>query len=186
MIILHGIETSRTACLAWPGRRANRRSPSNYLDTRRVKAGIGREVATAPDPDIVREKGGSRPVSRILYPGSKPRAVVIHLGPPLPTASSGLPEPQALRATASAPIWPCSGRGLPSRPCHQDRWWALTPPFHPCPCPTGGRWAVSLSVALSVGSPRLGVTQLPALWSPDFPRAVSRPRPPGRLSHQIL
>ncbi len=27
-----------------------------------------------------------------------------------------------------------------------------------------------VSVALSVGSPRLGVTQLPVLWSPDFPR----------------
>src|SRR5207249_2272953 len=34
-------------------------------------------------------------------------------------------------------------------------------------------------------SPRLGVTQHPALWSPDFPRGASRegrvPRPPGRL-----
>ncbi len=90
-------------------------------------------------PGKHKEYGGSRPVSRILYPGSQPRAVVIHLGPPLPTASCGLPEPQALRATASAPTWPCSGRGLPSRPCHQDRWWALTPPFHPCPCP---KWAV--------------------------------------------
>ncbi len=104
----------------------------------------------------------------------KPRAVVIHLGPPLPTASSGLPEPQAPRATASAPIWPCSGRGLPSRPCHQGRWWALTPPFHPYPSGPSPRRAVSLSVALSVGSPRLGVTQLPALWSPDFPRARRR------------
>jgi hypothetical protein len=27
------------------------------------------------------------------------------------------------------------------------------------------------SVALSVGSPRLGVTQQPALWSSDFPQA---------------
>jgi hypothetical protein len=26
-------------------------------------------------------------------------------------------------------------------------------------------------VALSVGSPRLGVTQQPALWSSDFPQA---------------
>ena len=33
------------------------------------------------------------------------------------------------------------------------------------------------SVALSVGSPRLGVTQHPALWSPDFPQA-SRVNPP--------
>jgi hypothetical protein len=30
-----------------------------------------------------------------------------------------------------------------------------------------------LSVALSVGSPRLGVTQQPALWSSDFPQAPS-------------
>src|SRR5258707_6930341 len=48
-----------------------------------------------------------------------------------------------------------------------------------------------ISVALSFGSPRLGVTQRPALWSPDFPPtlftspAVTRPpRPevilPGR------
>ena len=36
-----------------------------------------------------------------------------------------------------------------------------------------------LSVALSVGSPRLGVTQHPALWSPDFPRPEGR----GRLAN---
>src|SRR6516164_4763317 len=40
------------------------------------------------------------------------------------------------------------------------------------------------SVALSRGSPRVGVTDHPALWSPDLPhRAVSGPaRPPGRLA----
>jgi hypothetical protein len=39
-----------------------------------------------------------------------------------------------------------------------------------------------LSVALSIGSPRLGVTQHPALRSPDFPRRVfDPPRPPRRL-----
>ena len=37
-----------------------------------------------------------------------------------------------------------------------------------------------LSVALSVGSPPLGVTQHPALWSSDFPR--SRDRSPGGLT----
>src|SRR3954467_5401680 len=38
-----------------------------------------------------------------------------------------------------------------------------------------------LSVALSRGSPRVGVTHHPALWSPDFPRrAANRPtRPPA-------
>src|SRR5579884_1690955 len=39
-----------------------------------------------------------------------------------------------------------------------------------------------VSVALSFGSPRLGVTQRPALRSPDFPRAANRPRPSGRLA----
>src|SRR6478672_11231291 len=42
------------------------------------------------------------------------------------------------------------------------------------------------SVALSCGSPRLGVTQHPALWSPDVPRTGHRERagtrPPGRLT----
>lgn len=35
------------------------------------------------------------------------------------------------------------------------------------------------SVALSRGSPRVGVTHHPALWSPDFPQLS--PRSPGRL-----
>ena len=43
-----------------------------------------------------------------------------------------------------------------------------------------------LSVALSCGSPRLAVSQHPALWSPDLPRhdpaERSVPRPPGRLT----
>jgi len=52
------------------------------------------------------------------------------------------------------------------------RWWALTPPFHPYPA-DAGRY---VSVALSVGSPLLGVTQHPARWSSDFP-----PRFTGRL-----
>ena len=41
-------------------------------------------------------------------------------------------------------------------------------------------------MALSVGSPRLGVTQLPVLWSPDFPRLSNRGRlansPAGRVA----
>ncbi len=45
-----------------------------------------------------------------------------------------------------------------------------------------GRYLVS--VPLSVGSRRLGITQRPALWSPDFPRRRLAPaaRPPGPLS----
>jgi len=45
----------------------------------------------------------------------------------------------------------------------------------------GGRY---VSVPLSVGSPRLGVTQRPALWSSDFPQPPRRrPRTLGPLRH---
>jgi len=49
------------------------------------------------------------------------RSAVIHLGPPLPTASSGLPvssggPPSGTHATSAfrpGSSWPCSGWGLP-------------------------------------------------------------------------
>src|SRR6266487_1365149 len=91
----------------------------------------------------------------------------------------------------------CSRWGLPSRPRHRDRWCALTAPFHPCPQRPASRTPVGglLSVALSVGSRPLGVTQHLALWSSDFPRATAsatavaeasarHPRSPGRLGTQ--
>jgi hypothetical protein len=83
--------------------------------------------------------------------------------------------------------WPCSGWGLPSRPGHPGRWCALTAPFHPCLCLPVARPAIGglFSVALSCGSPRLAVSQHPALWSPDLPRrSRAAPRPPGRGSVQ--
>ena len=91
---------------------------------------------------------------------------------------------------------PCSGWGLPSRPDRSGRWCALTAPFHPC-----RQRRRSLSVALSVRSPRPGSRQHPARWSPDFPRhgrcraAATRPthrrlqatglRPPEILGREI-
>src|SRR6185436_17481520 len=49
---------------------------------------------------------------------------------------------------------------------------ALTAPLHPYLCAPANRCAIGglFSVALSCGSPRLGVTQHLALWSPDVPR----------------
>jgi hypothetical protein len=41
-----------------------------------------------------------------------------------------------------------------------------------------------LSVALSRGLPRVGVTDHPALRSPDLPHRVSPARPPGRLARR--
>ena len=105
--------------------------------------------------------------------------MAIPLGRRLPAGSCGLPEGLA----GGQPIpsaRPCSGWGLSSRWSHLQRWCALTAPFHPYLCgprPKGPGAAIGglFSVALSCGSPRLGVTQRPALWSPDVPR-------PGYLS----
>ena len=73
---------------------------------------------------------------------------------------------------------------MPSHPGHPGCWWSLTPPFHPYPVPRTARGGL-LSVALSRGSPRVGVTHHPARWSPDFPRRARQPpyppRSPGRL-----
>ncbi len=92
---------------------------------------------------------------------------------------TGSPPAQGPRRTPSRP---CSGWGLPSRPGHPGRWCALTAPFHPY-CRLARRRCGSglFSVALSRGSPRVGVTDHPALWSPDFPRPPKVPRPSGQL-----
>ena len=81
-----------------------------------------------------------------------------------------------------APIWPCSGRGLPSRRrCRRTRC-ALTAPFHPCRRHRESAGGGLLSVALSVGSRPPGVTWHPVLWSPDFPLRRMTQRLPGRLA----
>ena len=61
--------------------------------------------------------------------------------------------------------------GFSSISVHTETWCALTAPFHPCLCPTLTSRAIGglVSVALSIVSRRLGVTQHPAWWSPDFP-----------------
>ena len=133
------------------------------------------------------EAAPRRPVSRILSPTS--RGAAIYLGQPLPAASCGLPASVetsrfcALREGSLA-AWPCSRWGMPGRSCHQDRRWAITPPFHPYLRQTGG---VLFLWPCSAGSLRLGVTQHRALWSSDFPRtARSRPRLPGLLGQSHL
>ena len=85
------------------------------------------------------------------------------------------------RAGHPSHIWPCSGWGLPSRPGHPGRWCALAAPFHPCLCTACRAIGGLFSVALSCGSPRLAVSQHPALWSPDLPQPSAAPkRHPGR------
>ena len=81
------------------------------------------------------------------------------------------PKPGSLgRATLKrSPIWSCTRRGLPSRPVTRTAGELLPHRF------TLTRTSVEaagglLSVALSLGFPRLDVIQRPALWCPDFPR----------------
>ena len=134
-------------------------------------------------------KWRSRPISRVLS------WTVIPLGDASPRRSSSLPGPDAGRVMRSlfclAPGGVCRAGLLPGSRC------ALTAPFHPCLIPRHpaaafpeGTWPMLrivmspcvgphrggeghrryLSVALSVGSRRPGVTWHRALWSPDFPR----------------
>src|SRR5213592_876449 len=116
----------------------------------------------------------SRPVGGILSTGRLPGSgwVAIHL--------CGLPGDvgRASRPTLglapggvcrAARVAPGAGALLPHR-------FTLT-----CATPCGAAIGGLLSVALSCGSPRLAVSQHPALWSPDLPRHDRRsvvPRSP--------
>jgi len=92
--------------------------------------------------------------------------MIIHLGRRLLDTSSDLPGSFERATLKCSPIWSCSGWGLPSLRRHRRNWWALTSPFHPYRAQVPGG---IFSVALSLGSPPVRVTDHPALWSPDFP-----------------
>ena len=135
----------------------------------------GDESACKPDSVLAASGGGDHP-SATAVAGRLVRS----------TRRLGRAALERLRRRADAPSWSCSGWGLPSHPSHPGCWWSLTPPFHPYRRRTGGGL---FSVALSRGSPRVGVTHHPALWSPDFPRRTSRraaiawpTRPKSRLT----
>ena len=64
----------------------------------------------------------------------------------------------------------CFRWGLHSRQSRHCAGELLTSPFHPCQSSLRLQTIRSgISVALSLESPPLGVTQHPALWSSDFP-----------------
>ena len=116
----------------------------------------------------------SRPVSRILS------GTAIHLGPPFPAVSCGLPE-MVDAGDIVISVWPCSGRGLPAVFVSKNAVRSYRT-VSPLPAVAGGLFSVALSTALR----RPGVTRRPALRSPDFP---PMPRGTGgRLadSHEII
>ncbi|GIU89853.1 MAG: hypothetical protein KatS3mg010_0952 [Acidimicrobiia bacterium] len=153
-----------------PPRPSRARDPAKAL----VRAVGGDESACTPDS--VRTPG--RPWRPSISAGGCP---------PAPAAYPGVDGRAALSLLGLAPGGVCrAARVAPGAG-------ALLPHRFTLAC--AGRPAIGglLSVALSCGSPRLGVTQHPALWSPDVPRPGhrspsdrARTRPPGRLvtAHQ--
>ena len=124
---------------------------------------------------------GRRPVSRVLSSsGVAPWGVVtISLRWRLPATSSS--QPGGGPGAHCPPIWPCSGRGLPGRR-------VATPPVgsYPAISPLAPAYGGSryVSVVLSVGLPRLGVTQRPCpveLGLSSRPRLGGDQRSPGLL-----
>lgn len=91
--------------------------------------------------------------------------------------------------THSAPICACSGWGLPSRRVAATLVVSYTTvSAFPFTRRVSTQVGVFFSAALSVGLPRLAVSQHPALWSPDFPHAcagaqVARPSGPLRARY---
>ena len=131
-----------------------------------------------------REGGASRSVSRILSPpagGGRPS--ILDAGCPAPRAVYPGPGTSSPWTPRRPPLFDLAPGGVYLAGRSPDRRWALPPPFHRCRG-HDDRGCV-ISVALSFGSPRLGVTQRPALWSPDFPQAAYRPRPSDRLARRV-
>jgi hypothetical protein len=147
-------------------------------------------------PGEARGRRASWPVGRVLCARFRGPAV-IHLGLPLPAVSCGLPAgsggpPSNVRAGLAPPgpldLAPggvyraaavtCGAGGL----LHHR--FTLTAVPGTLPRNGGGLF----SVALSRGSPRVGVTDHPALRSPDLPRdpGCGAARPPGQLARRLI
>src|SRR6201986_3261824 len=116
-------------------------------------------------------RGVSRPVGRVLCARLR-GAAVIHLGLPLPAASCGLPASigraalDRSRREPLAPLLTLLRVGFtepPQSPAALVVSYTTVSPL-PRPWRRGGLF----SVALSRGSPRVGVTDHPALWRPDL------------------
>ncbi len=149
-------------------------------------------------PPATRVPAGSGAVRADHKPNSVPLggAMIIPLGAGSLPPSSDLPGSLGRADLERSPIWSCSAWGLPSHRRRRRCWCALTAPFHPYPpahrCAPRGGYARSdpagglLSVALSVPSPGLGVTQHAALRSSDFPpRRYRKPGLPRRSSERL-
>ena len=142
-------------------------------------SGSGRRDAWIP---------GCRARRKVAEPADKPGSVMdSHSSRPCITAGLQQPTRRRRGPRPRLPIWSCSRWGLPCRPVARlaVRSYRTISPL-PSRSRGLGRY---LSVALSVGSRRPGVTWHRTLWSPDFPRYAHRhvatvwPTPPRAFSH---
>jgi len=137
----------------------------------------------------------SWPVGRVLCTRLR-GPTAIHLGLPLPAASCGLPasigRAALKRSRRSAPLPVRLPLDLAPGGVYRAAQVTLSAGglLHRRFTLTSGVAGGGLfSVALSRGSPRVGVTDHPALRSPDLPRHTRKPgvtRPPGQLTRRCL
>ena len=146
------------------------------------------ELRALDDPGRFPLQSGNRGDTR-----NKPSSVpakpgrTISLGSASLRTSCSLPGTQMGRA-APRPCLALLQVGFSVRPPLPKARCALTAPFHPCLCSLTEAIGGLLSVALSIGFRRPGVTRHPALWSSDFPPmdTVTRPTsdPHSRVPRQ--
>ena len=154
-------------------------------DPRRWTFGAATSPGSWAAPSSLREEGAE--------PADKPGSVVdSHSSRRIVADTLEQPTRRHRGPRYRLPIWPCSRWGLPCRPVARlaVRSYRTISPLPRICTPFSSRTVRRyLSVALSVGSRRPGVTWHRALWSPDFPRHPPPPkwlrmtRLPGRLRH---
>jgi len=123
--------------------------------------------------DIIlpQKKWPKKSVSRVLFPTevTRSREMIIHLGPSLPTVSSG--QTRELRADSPqtflySTLLRMGFTELPTSPPELvSSYLTLSPLSIAAKASMDGL----LSVALSLGLPPVSVRNHPVLWSPDFP-----------------
>jgi len=92
-------------------------------------------------------------------------AMIIPLGQQLPAASSDATRERRAGHSQMFSYLVLLRMGFTMLFRSPGKRWALTSPFHPYPTESGGIF----SVALSLESPPVVISDHPALWSSDFP-----------------